>query len=147
MEHHHHHHDHGPDCTCGCQDHHHHDHEHHHEHHHKEEKIRVSVHDVSVVGNLTLEAHLEYPEAVERLSGLLSEVSGAVTAHGGIVGHIKALVTDMSRNCMISVTDEEEASVKEYHAPKVTMEIACIVMALKQEELKHILQKHFAPWL
>ncbi len=138
--HHHHHHDHGPDCTCGCQDHHEH-------HHHHEERIRVSVHDVSVAGSLSLTVSMEYAEGVRLFSRILSEISGKITAHGGIVGHIKALITDMSKSCMLSVTDEEEASVSEYTSPRILVEVACITMAMEPGELKHILHEHFEHYL
>ena len=141
MEHHEHHHDHGPDCTCGCHDH------HEHPEHHHEDRIRVERHDVSCVGSLTLKVAMEYSQGVRLFGELLSKVASAVTEHGGIVGHIKALVTDMSRNSMLSVTDEEEAIVTEYVSYQLAVEIACIVMALEPECLKHILLEHFDTYL
>lgn len=90
---------------------------------------------------------MAYSEGVRVFGRILSAFSGEINAHGGIVGHIKALITDMSKNCMLSVTDDEEAIATEYVSHQITVEIACIVMALEPEELKHILQKHFEHYL
>lgn len=140
MEHHGHHHDHGhhdhgPDCTCGCHDHGH------------DGRIRIAVHGVSVAGSVTLTAELEYKAGVREFGRLLSGISREISEQGGIVGHIKALVTDEGRSCMLSVTDEEDASCTDCSAPRLRVEIACIAMALEPEELRHILHHHLKKYL
>lgn len=158
---HHEHQPHGPGCTCGCQDHHGHDHSHdyhhghdhdhghHHDHrhHHTDNPIHVAIHDVSVVGSLTLTVGMEYSQGIDLFRGILSEIAGEITALGGIVGHIKALVTDLSNSCMLSVTDEEESSILPCHDPRISVEVACITMALEPEALEQILAHHFAAYL
>lgn len=122
---------HGPDCTCGCQ----------------EEPIRVTAHDISVAASVKLTLNMDYEAGKATVEKILTDAASEIASLGGIVGHLKARITDQSRSCVISVTDEESADCTEYPDVRVQVECACICMALEPEELKEILGRLLAPYL
>ena len=146
-----HHHDHGEDCDCGCHDHdheHHHDHgedcdcgchDHDHEHHH--DGIDITYHDMSMIGSMAGVLNAAgYEEGEKILAGQLREIGRRVNEAGGIIGHIKFVLTAQGQSCQISVTDEEE-SIRRFTSNSCHVEGVAIVFNLEEDTLRAILRE------
>ena len=154
-EHHHHHHEHGecddPNCACHEHEHEHHHHEHGecddpdcscHEHHHEEEKLpgvvytQVKLHDDAKVVSGSLLLTGDYSAIREGLAEGLKEFADAVTAKGGIIGHIKASA-EVSETEMFSVT-EENVMIKTAPEKRVAIILAAIVFFISEQEAEEL---------
>ena len=152
-EHHHeheheHHHDHD-ECGCGCEHDHDHDHEeechdpnctdpsHHHHHHH--ELVSISHHEGAVIGALKgAIGEADYDKAEKLLAAQMREAGRRVTELGGIIGHIKFVLTGPGKCGQISVTDVEE-TIRHFDGTASQVEGVAIVFAVEDDELVKIL--------
>jgi hypothetical protein len=143
------HHNHDENCGCGCHDgHHHHPEpsqqpEHHHHSHHP---ITVKTHDTSLVGSYKFDIERPFEEAETTLDNLLKQVSQEVTALGGIIGHIKALLNAQGNSCMFSIT-EDESDKHRTIGSSCHVEGVAIVFGILPDQLESILNKAFNPYL
>ena len=161
-----HHHDHGEDCDCGCHEHDHehhhdhgedcgchdHDHEHHHDHgedcgchdhdhEHHHDGIDITYHDMSMIGSMAGVLNAAgYEEGEKILAGQLREIGRRVNEAGGIIGHIKFVLTAQGQSCQISVTDEEE-SIRRFTSNSCHVEGVAIVFNLEEDTLRAILRE------
>lgn len=137
-EHTHHHHAHDEHCDCGCHDHaHDHDHVHgrdvdgiHIEHHIQDEACVVS-------GLMRLEG--DYAALRPRMGARLEAVAAAITAQGGIVGHVKA-AAEVTSTEMFSVTDVK-AMAKTAPTQTITVKMAAIVFAIEPEAVEALVEQ------
>lgn len=134
-----HHHEHGEHCDCGCHDHDHHDHAHVHgrdvdgihiEHHIQDEACVVS-------GVMLLEG--DYAALRPRMGAQLEAVAAAITAQGGIVGHVKA-AAEVTNTEMFSVTDVK-AMAKTAPTQTITIKMAAIVFAIEPEAVEALVEQ------
>ena len=144
-----HHHDHGEDCGCGCHEH---DHEHHHgddcdcgchdhDHEHHHDGIDITYHDMSMIGSMAGVLNAAgYEEGEKILAGQLREIGRRVNEAGGIIGHIKFVLTAQGQSCQISVTDEEE-SIRRFTSNSCHVEGVAIVFNLEEDTLRAILRE------
>ena len=145
-DHEHHHHDDG--CECGCD----HDHEEeechdpnctdpsHHHHHHHDESVEISHHESSVIGAMKgVMGTADYDEAEKLLAAQMREAGRLVTEAGGIIGHIKFVLTSAGRAGQISVTDVEE-NIRRFDGGTSTVEGVAIVFAVEDDKLREILE-------
>ncbi len=129
-------HEHGEDCTCGCHDH---DHDHEHEHHH--DGIDISYHDMSMIGAMAGTLNVaSYEEGEKILAEQLREIGRRVTEGGGIIGHIKFVLTTQGESCQISVTDVNE-SIRRFSSNNCHVEGVAIVFNLEEDVLRTILHE------
>lgn len=141
-------HTHGEECECHE---HHHGHEHHHEHehepHHEKEAVNVHKHDISTVGSVRFQMEISYEKAIDLAEQCMSKTARLVMERNGIIGHIKALVTNTGQCCMLSITDDESASRKYTDTSIVLVECASIVIGIETEQLKEILTQAFSHYI
>ena len=140
-EHEHHHHDHGADCDCGCHDH---DHEHHHHDHvHGRDvdgiHIEHHIQDEACVVSGVMQLEGDYDVFRPRVSAQLEAVAAAITAQGGIVGHVKA-AAEVTNTEMFSVTDVK-AMAKTAPTQTVTVKMAAIVFAVEPEAVEALVEQ------
>ena len=146
-----HHHDHDHECECGCG----HDHEHHHDeechdpnctdpshhHHHHDELVEISHHESSVIGAMRFTmATADYDEAEKLLAAQMREAGRRVTEAGGIIGHIKFVLTAAGKCGQISVTDVEE-NIRRFDGGTSQVEGVAIVFMVEDDVLTHILEE------
>ncbi|MBU4440450.1 MAG: hypothetical protein KJ779_12855 [Firmicutes bacterium] len=140
------HHHHDENCSCGCHDDHpessHQPEQHHHLHH----PITVKIHDTSLVGSYKFDIDTSFEESETILDGLLKQVSQQVTALGGIIGHIKALLNAQGNSCMFSIT-EDESDKHRTAGSSCHVEGVAIVFGILPEQLERILNKAFNLYL
>ena len=145
-----HHHDH--ECGCGCE--HDHEHEHHHDHgeechdpnctdpshhHHHHKLVDIAHHESSIIGALKGTIPMADYEAAEKLlAEQMREAGRRVTEAGGIIGHIKFVLTGPGKCSQISVTDVEE-NIRRFDGTSCQLEGVAIVFAVEDELLEQIL--------
>ena len=154
-----HHHHHDDECDCGCDhDHEHHHHHHddeedecechdpnctdpsHHHHHHHDELVSISHHESSIIGAMKgVMPTADYDEAEKALAAQMREAGRLVTEAGGIIGHIKFVLTSAGKCGQISVTDVDE-NIRRFDGGTSTVEGVAIVFAVEDEELREILE-------
>ena len=136
------------ECDCGCD----HDHEEeechdpnctdpsHHHHHHHDELVEISHHESSVIGAMKgVMGTADYDEAEKLLAAQMREAGRLVTEAGGIIGHIKFVLTSAGRAGQISVTDVEE-NIRRFDGGTSTVEGVAIVFAVEDDKLREILE-------
>ena len=142
--------DHADGRAHGHHEHEHHDHAHHdhldhdhhnHEHHDHEhrEKVHISHHEGAVIGAMqgTVSA-AGYDEAEKLLAGQMKEAGRRVTEAGGIIGHIKFIITEAGRCGQISVTDIDD-NIKQFAGGGCRAEGVAIVLGIDDAGLTEIL--------
>lgn len=143
------HHDHDENCGCGCHDDHHHHPEPSHQpeqQHHSHHLITVKTHDTSLVGSYKFDIETPFEEAETTLDNLLKHVSQEVTALGGIIGHIKALLNAQGNSCMISIT-EDESDKHRTVGSSCQVEGVAIVFCITPNQLESILKRVFKSYI
>ncbi len=143
-EHHHHHDDHDHDHA------HHHDHDHechdpnctdpsHHHHHHDEGPVHISHHESSTIGAMKgVMPTADYDAAEKALAEQMREAGRRITEAGGIIGHIKFVLTAAGKCGQISVTDVDE-NIRRFDGGSSTVEGVAIVFAIEDDTLTEIL--------
>ena len=115
-EHHHHHHD-----EEGHEHHHHHhegeeEHEHHHHHHEDGEEcdcddcvsgVSIVHHEDALAGSFDVETKLSKGEVDSIIRESMSLINDIVNKHDGVVGHIKAAISEKEKSVMYSLTCDE----------------------------------------
>ena len=116
---HHHHHDHDEDCCCeACSG------------------IGISSHEGALIGTLTGHIAAESVDAAkELLSSEMTELAVRINASGGVIGHIKAIVSEEGRGYQISVT-EEDAVVRTLLPSAYRADCTAIVFAVEEDVLR-----------
>ncbi len=115
-----------------------HDHEHEHEHHH-DGPLSISEHEGALIGAMKGVMKISDPEEAEKLlSGQMKEASARITEKGGIVGHIKFILSSVGKCSQISVTDLEE-NIRHFDGNCTNAEGVAIVFLIGEEELEEIL--------
>lgn len=110
------------------------------DHHHEtsavtnHEGITVSHHEGAIICSAKLVVAKEYEWVKDTLASELKSLADWVEDHGGIVGHIKAFLTEQGYSSMLSTTGED-VHVKETRKPKVTVNIAIIVFIKNEKQL------------
>ncbi|UWG96712.1 hypothetical protein LPY66_17800 [Dehalobacter sp. DCM] len=104
--------------------------------------VIVTHHEGAVIFAAERVIAREYTWVKDTLEKELKALADAVEDQGGLVGHIKAFLTDQSNSAMLSATDGN-VQIKETRHPKVMVNIAAIVF-VKNEVLLH---KKFADML
>ena len=150
-----HHHDHDHDHECGCGHDHDHDHEHHHDHgeechdpnctdpshhhHHHHQLVEITHHESSVIGALKGEIpEGDYDKAEKLLAEQMKEAGRRVNEAGGIIGHIKFVLSGPGKCGQISVTDVEE-NIRRFDGTTCRVEGVAIVFAVEDDVLVKIL--------
>lgn len=129
---------------CKCHEHHHdHEHEqgHHHEHEHK--AVNVYKHDISTVGSVRFQMETAYEKSIDLVEQYMSKTAEEIMERNGIIGHIKAFVTNTGQCCMLSVTDDDNTCRKYTDTNQVSVECVAIVIGIETEQLKEILTQSF----
>lgn len=127
MEHDHHEHQAHEESACDCG------------HHHEKssvtnhEGITVSHHEGAVICSAERVIVKEYRWVRDTLAGELKTLADWVEDQGGMVGHIKAFLTEKGYSSMLSTTGDD-VQIKETRMPKVTVNLAIIVF-FKNEDL------------
>lgn len=138
-----HHHEHDEHCDCGCHDHDH-DHDgHHHDHVHGRDvdgiHIEHHIQDEACVVSGVMQLEGDYETLRPRVSQQLEAVAAAVTAQGGIVGHVKA-AAEVTRTEMFSVTDVK-AMAKTAPTQTITVKMAAIVFAIEPAAVEALVEQ------
>ena len=118
------------------------EHEHHHEHEHRHHGVvSISHHESSVIGSVRgIIRFADFDEAEAALASQVREAGRRITEAGGIVGHVKFLLTGPGRCAQISVTDVDE-NIRRFDGSTCRAEGAAIVFAVSDEELVTILNE------
>ena len=116
------HHHHDADCCC-------------------EECIGVASHEGALIGTLTGHIAADSVDAAkELLSAALTGLAAQINEAGGVIGHIKAIVSEEGRGYQISVT-EEDAMVRSLSPSAYRADCATIVFAVGEDALRSYMQK------
>ena len=83
-------------------------------------------------------AEADYDKAEKRLAAQMREAGRRVTELGGIIGHIKFVLTTPGKCGQISVTDVEE-TIRHFDGTASQVEGVAIVFAVEDDELVKIL--------
>ena len=134
---HHHHHEHDHEC---------HDHNctdpsHHHHHHHEDGTVEISHHEGAIIGALrgTMPT-ANYGEAEAQLAAQMRDAGRRITEAGGIIGHIKFVLSSAGRCGQISVTGESE-NIRHFDGTTSRVEGVAIVFAVEDDLLVSILEE------
>jgi len=82
----------------------------------------------------------DHDEAEKLLSEAMSEAAERISAMGGIIGHIKFVVTAEGAASQLSITDEE-VSVRRFEGTAHRVEGVAIVFNVEDEALEEILEE------
>jgi hypothetical protein len=74
-----------------------------------------------------------YGRMVQAVEGALNTLAAWVDAHDGVIGHIKASVSEHGRSSTISNTGDG-AAVKEFSGDLATVSMASIVFSVPEQE-------------
>ena len=103
--------------------------------------IDITYHDMSMIGSMAGVLNAAgYEEGEKILAGQLREIGRRVNEAGGIIGHIKFVLTAQGQSCQISVTDEEE-SIRRFTSNSCHVEGVAIVFNLEEDTLRAILRE------
>ena len=120
-------------------------HPHEHSHSHEERGIiHISCHEEAIIGSVR--GRLAAPDlqtAQALLSQRMRQIGQQICEQGGIIGHIKFLVSSPEHCCQISLTDTAE-SCRYFDADSCQAEGVAIVFQLEEERLRNILDAAFS---
>ena len=137
------HHDHAHDHAHEHDHDHGHDHDHDHAHHHDHEAggVHISRHEGALIGSV--QGHLpcgDFQRAQEALTEQMHAIGRRICGEGGIIGHIKFIVSAPEHCCQISLTDTTE-NARYFDADSCRVEGVAIVFNIGEETLRTILQE------
>lgn len=127
-------------CSCG------HDHiEHHHQekkHHHEEHQhgglghheLTITHHENAVIVSAEREIRGDYNRVKEAMTRGLKDLADWVESQNGLVGHIKAHLSEKGYSAMLSTTGDD-VQIKESDKQIVTVNLAVIVFVDNEEGL------------
>ncbi len=118
-----------------------------HHHHHGENfgceercGIEIDIHEGALIGTYSGYMIAENIEnARDILSSQMTRIASFVTEAGGIIGHIKSIVSEEGRGYQISVT-EENAAIRTLEPSAYHADIAVIIFALEEETLHRFME-------
>ncbi len=117
------------------------EHHHHHHHHPEEPGIHVRCHEEALIGSLKGRIETsDFQEAQDALSRAMGELGRRIRDRGGIIGHIKFLLSRPEECCQISLTDTEE-SCRYFSPDSCRVEGVAIVFLVSAEELKEFMEE------
>lgn len=103
--------------------------------------VEIAEHEGALIG--TVSGHIsasDIENAKDILSSEMKRLGALINESGGVIGHIKAIVSEEGRGYQISVTDEEAVMrtlmPSSYHA-----DVAVIIFAIEPDDL-HELMEH-----
>ena len=132
------HHGHGHSHVHDCS-HEHHDHDSYHDHDHHHGTVHISHHEGAVIGAMQGSMPIaDYDKAEKLLASKMREAGRLVTEAGGIIGHIKFIVTEAGRCGQISVTDTDE-HIRHFEGGNCRAEGVAIVFGVADDKLTEIL--------
>jgi hypothetical protein len=118
-------------------DHAHHDHdqsdEHDHEHFGTDGGINFSRHEGALILSTQIVVNVPYSRMVKAVENALNGLAAWVDDHNGVIGHIKASVSENGRSSTISNTGDGAVS-KEFAGDLTTVSMASIVFAVPESE-------------
>ena len=125
-----HHHEH---CTCGCT-------------HYNigAAEISVQMHDLSTVGTVRCKLDTEYFATLDLLKTCMREAAGEIELLGGVIGHIKASLSESPRTTILSMTDSSMVRENATAQQLLMIETANIVFGISATQLERILQQSYA---
>ncbi|GHU96751.1 hypothetical protein FACS189483_00610 [Spirochaetia bacterium] len=130
-------------------DHDHSDHGHSHEHDHDEHDfISISHHEESIIAVFRRSITESYSGVTELAEARMRVIAEAITAKGGIIGHIKAIVTAEGDRCMLSLTDAGVGVQKRPLAGEsANLELVVIVFCIEADDLREIIRSAMAEYI
>ena len=102
-------------------------------------RVESQTHDGAVVVSGALTVFGQYASARAALESELVSLGKAVTARGGIIGHIKASAAVTAFE-MFSLTDTD-VSVKQAPMPEVRLNVTVIVFAVPEEPVQRLVRQ------
>lgn len=82
----------------------------------------------------------DHDEAERLMASAMTEAASRITALGGIIGHIKFVVTAEGLASQLSITDEE-VSLRRFESARHRAEGVAIVFSVEDEALEEILEE------
>jgi len=142
-EHHEHGHEHEHMHDHGHEHEHDHGHEHHHGHehdHHHEGPVHIDRHEGAVIGAVKgVMPVADHKEAEKLLSAAMKKAAERIDSLGGVIGHIKFVLTAEGMASRLSLTDDE-VSVMRFKGTGHRVEGVAIVFNVEDEDLEDILE-------
>ena len=125
---------------CG-HDHHGHGHGHHHDHACQSGKIKIGRHEEALIGSMqgSLPCR-DFQQAQTILAGEMRKIGEKICTQGGIIGHIKFILSGPSHCCQLSLTDTTE-SVRYFDNDCCGVEGVVIVFNVTEAVLHKILEE------
>lgn len=119
-----------------------------HHHHHDEDccceecsGIGIAYHEGALIGTLTGHITTDSVDAAkELLCSAMTELAARINTAGGVIGHIKAIVSEEGRGYQISVTDED-SMVRSLSPSAYRADCAAIVFAVEEDALRTYMQE------
>ena len=132
---------------CGCSqghDHgHHHDHGHSHERSHSHGGIHIAHHEDALIGSVQGNMPgTDFLKAQEALTEQIHQLGQQIRGQGGIIGHIKIILSSPEHCCQISLTDTTD-STRYFDMDFCRVEGVAIVFGIEDETLEVILRETF----
>jgi hypothetical protein len=125
-----------------------HDHHHNHEHEHNHDRIGISRHDGSVIGTLTCSLPLRYQDALAAAEQRMRALAEDIVKKGGIIGHIKSLLTEEGRRCMLSITGIDTGVQRRILGGETSrLELVVIVFCIDDDTLRLCIRRAFAEYI
>jgi hypothetical protein len=123
-------------CACGHDHAAHKDHKYHERQHPKlgHNDLSITHHENAIIVSAEREISGEYQQIKDALALGLKELADWVESQNGLVGHIKAHLTEKGKSAMLSTTGDE-VQVKEAHHPAVILNLAVIVFVVDEAGL------------
>ena len=118
------------------------EHPHHaHSHDHSKEGIQITRHEEALIGSLRGRLPAADLQTAQRLAAEQMRIIGQrVTEQGGIIGHLKFIVSSPGKCCQLSLTDTAE-TIRYFDSGSCRIEGVAIVFLIAEEELQKILQE------
>lgn len=103
--------------------------------------MSISHHETSVIGAVKgIMKEKDFEKAEAALAAQMKECGRLVTDAGGIIGHIKFVLSGPGKCSQISVTDVDE-NIRRFDGTDSTLEGVAIVFMVEDEALTDILNK------
>ena len=107
----------------------------------------MSTHDNAIIGTVKCRIPGAYEDGVAILKEKMDKVARWVEDKDGLIGHIKAFVTEEKRTCMISIPEAGDLQVKQGAADALMVSNANIVFGVDKEEFEGLLKEVYKEYL
>jgi hypothetical protein len=102
----------------------------------------------SVIGTLTCALPLRYQEALAAAEQKMLALAEDIVKRGGIIGHIKSLLTEEGERCMLSITDTDTGVQRRIPGGETSrLELAAIVFCIDDDTLRLCIRDAFADYI